>query len=253
MMKRRRRNLKASKIAKAIAKFTLRAFCKTLKFVFKCARKYKFATAVIVGAIAILIVAKYRQPRGYIKNPQEIAYIETLRKKYSVAPRKLDADTAIATIRAACDFITEAERTPAETYGSDDAAALLLGTALIESDLSPRFQQSNGDAIGLFQIEYGTFRDLWDRAIKYKHPDLYMAILRKFGGNKIRIDFEDLQNNDVLCAIFARMKYAEFPDKIPSDIAGRAAYYKKFYNTKYGASKESTYIKKKTDFLESLK
>ena len=71
--------------------------------------------------------------------------------------------------------------------------------------------------------------------------------------NRIRTDFEDLQKNDVLCAIFARMKYAEFPDKIPSDAKGRAAYYKKFFNTQYGASKESVYISKKEKALSSSK
>ena len=130
-------------------------------------------------------------------------------------------------------------------YDSDEAVALLLGTALMESDLAPRFQNSRGDAIGLFQVEYGTFRDLWDRSIKYKHPGLRAAIIREFGGVRGDIEFEDLQNSDELCAVFARMKYAEFPDRIPRDIAGRAAYYKKFYNTKYGAAKESAYIAKK--------
>lgn len=252
-MKRKARKIKAGKIAKNLVRFAWFTFCKLLRFIYKSARKYKLGTAIILGAIALLIVAEYRRPHGYKKTPQEIAYIESLRKKYSTPTRKLDADTTVATIRTACDFINKAEKTPSETYASKDAIALLIGTALIESDLMPRFQKTHGDAIGLFQIEYATFRDLWDRAIKYKHPDLYKAILREFGGVKNAVYFEDLQKNDVLSAIFARMKYAEFPDKIPSDIEGRAAYYKKFYNTKYGAAKESVYIQKKSDFLKKAR
>lgn len=233
----------------AILAFLLRALWGIFKFLVKLSRKYKFGAAIVLAAVALLIVAHCRKPRGYVKTPEETAYIERLRKKYAVAERKLGIEAALKIIRSACGFITRADNAPKGLYDSEEAELLLLGTALVESDLAPRFQQSRGDAIGLFQIEYGTFRDLWDRSIKYKHPKLYSAIIREFGGSKASIDFEDLQKNDVLCAIFARMKYAEFPDKIPSDAKGRAAYYKKFFNTQYGASKESVYISKKEKAL----
>ena len=237
----------------AILAFLLRALWGIFKFLVKLSRKYKFGAAIVLAAVALLIVAHCRKPRGYVKTPEETAYIERLRKKYAVAERKLGVEAALKIIRSACGFITRADNAPKGFYDSEEAELLLLGTALVESDLAPRFQQSRGDAIGLFQIEYGTFRDLWDRSIKYKHPKLYSAIIREFGGSKASIDFEDLQKNDVLCAIFARMKYAEFPDKIPSDAKGRAAYYKKFFNTQYGASKESVYISKKEKALSSSK
>lgn len=208
------------------------------------------AAAFLAFAVALAAAASQcAKPRGYVKSPAEIAYIEGLRKKYAEPARKLGAEEAAGAIRAACGFIARAENAPEGVYDSDEAVALLLGTALVESDLAPRFQSSRGDAIGLFQVEYGTFRDLWDRSIKYKHPKLRAAIIREFGGGRGDIEFEDLQNSDELCAVFARMKYAEFPDKIPRDMAGRASYYKKFYNTKYGAAKESAYIAKKKGAL----
>ena len=93
------------------------------------------------------------------ETPEETAYIERLRKKYAVAERKLGVEAALKIIRSACGFITRADNAPKGLYDSEEAELLLLGTALVESDLAPRFQQSRGDAIGLFQIEYGTFRD----------------------------------------------------------------------------------------------
>lgn len=145
----------------AILAFLLRALWGIFKFLVKLSRKYKFGAAIVLAAVALLIVAHCRKPRGYVKTPEETAYIERLRKKYAVAERKLGIEDALKIIRSACGFITRADNAPKGLYDSEEAELLLLGTALVESDLAPRFQQSRGDAIGLFQIEYGTFRDLW--------------------------------------------------------------------------------------------
>lgn len=244
-MRRRRRGGGRRRLFLRAAAAVLSALWKTLWIAAKLSLRYRFAAAAVFFSAALLVMAHCRRPRGYVKSPAEAAYIEGLRKKYAAAPRRLGAGEAVGVIRAACEFITRAENAPKGLYDSEEAVALLLGTALVESDLAPRFQGSRGDAIGLFQVEYGTFRDLWDRSIKYKHRNLRAAIIREFGGAGGGIEFEDLQKSDVLCAVFARMKYAEFPDKIPRDVAGRAAYYKKFYNTKYGAARESAYVDKK--------
>ena len=125
----------------AILAFLLRALWGIFKFLVKLSRKYKFGAAIVLAAIALLIVAHCRKPRGYVKTPEETAYIERLRKKYAVAERKLGIEAALKIIRSACGFITRADNAPKGLYDSEEAELLLLGTALVESDLAPRFQQ----------------------------------------------------------------------------------------------------------------
>lgn len=187
----------------------------------------------------------------YLKSQTEQNYLLDLRKKYSGTQRILSVNECRAVIEEACDFIANAKRVEG-IYDSDDAKELLFGTACIESGLRPRFQDTGGDAIGLFQVEYATFKDIWDRAIKRKHPELYLSIKVYFGGIKGDISFEDLQNNDVLCAIFARMKYAESSTKIPpkSDTRAQGEYYKLYYNTPLGKSTVNGYIKARQEILE---
>ena len=90
----------------AILAFLLRALWGIFKFLVKLSRKYKFGAAIVLAAVALLIVAHCRKPRGYVKTPEETAYIERLRKKYAVAERKLGAEAALKIIRSACGFIT---------------------------------------------------------------------------------------------------------------------------------------------------
>ena len=159
----------------------------------------------------------------------------------------------MSAISAACSFLDGVEDNDSE-YGSAAARALLFGTAYVESGFFPRFQDSGGDAIGLFQIEYGTFRDLWSRGIKTNHPKIWEAIKLRYGTNG-KITFEDLQTNDVLCAIFARMKYASLKMPIPpaSDLNAQAEYYKEFYNTHRGKGSVEGYVRKVSDLLDDLK
>lgn len=179
----------------------------------------------------------------------EKAYLKDLRQKYGGRHRAVDVPSAVDIIREACEFIDSSKNLKG-VYMTDDAVDLLLGTAIMESDLQPRFQDGRGDAIGLFQIEYGTYRDLWNRSIKAKHPGLYEALLREYGDVK----FEDLQRDDRLCAIFSRMKYAECPAPIPSryDCAAQADYYKRIYNTAEGASTAQKFLEKRNRHLGNL-
>ena len=122
----------------------------------------------------------------------------------------------------------------------------------MESDLRARYQDGGGDAIGLFQVEYGTYRDLWHRAIRYKHPRLYKAMRARFGEPRSdEIRFEDLQKNDIVGAIFARVKYFESGAEIPSadNPDAQAAVYKKYYNTAAGRGDAEIFKKKTQKYL----
>ena len=64
--------------------------------------------------------------------------------------------------------------------------------------------------------------------------------------------FEDLQKNDVLSALFARVKYFESGEPIPSasDIDAQAEYYKRIYNTAKGKANVEKFKKMKSEFLK---
>lgn len=154
------------------------------------------------------------------------------------------------TIANACFFIERVKGTKA-IYDTPAARELLFGTACAESGLRPRFQDKHGTAIGLFQVEYATFLDLWNRAIKNKHPKLYKEIQKNYAGEDRQIRFEDLQLSDELCAVFARMKYAESKSHIPpaTDLEAQAKYYKKYYNTELGKASVQSYLKRRAEVL----
>ncbi len=184
------------------------------------------------------------------RTPEEVKYLKELRKRYIKPSRKLNAEQVANVVERACRFIDNSVN-KSGVYFDDNALALLMGTAAIESDFMPRFQPY-GEAIGLFQVEYGTYKDLWQRAIKIKYPKLRRAILKRYGNASGDLTFEALQVHDELCAVFARIKYMEFKDPLPkaNDVWGQATYYKRIYNTENGAAKPRDYIRKFNKYVK---
>lgn len=182
-------------------------------------------------------------------DPEEHGYLATLKERHSTAPRTITPAECMRIIDDACRFI--AEVTGHVSYNTEDARDLLFGTACQESSLRPRYQDGSGHAIGLFQIEYPTFKDTWFRYVRQRHPDLFAATQKQFGD----ITYEALQQSDVLSAIIARMKYSEMPEKIPSknNLQAQARYYKKYYNSPGGKATPEAYIKNKKVFQSKLR
>ncbi len=222
----------------------------------KSNRKQIWGLSAIVALLSFLWVFFYITPPDFDISfsskltPAEQRYLLALKKKHSGISRTLSEAQARKVIANACAFI---ERTNGkkEIYDTPAARELLFGTACTESGLRPRFQDKYGTAIGLFQVEYATFLDLWNRAIRTKHPKLYTAILQNYAGEDKQIRFEDLQLNDELCAIFARMKYAEAKEHIPpaADTKAQAKYYKKYYNTALGKATQESFVKRRAEVL----
>lgn len=184
----------------------------------------------------------------------ERAYLAGLRKKYSGTQRTLTALEASQVISSACSFIS-ARKSLENTYDTPAVRSLLFGTACTETGLRPRYQDSAGNAIGLFQIEYATFCDIWQRFVKKNHPELGRDIIKNYACTMPdNITFEDLQLSDELCAIFARLKYSQIKEPIPpeSDIPAQAAYYKAHYNTRFGKASPQGYIKAYNKFAPAL-
>lgn len=213
--------------------------------------KRRFLAACIAVLIVFAFIGRCSKSEYSARTPEEIAYLKTLRSKYAGAGRRVDLRSAERAIAEACAFIAAAEN-DVPSWDTPNARALLLATAIVESDLRARYQDGGGDAIGLFQVEYGTYRDLWHRAIRYKHPRLYKAMRARFGEpHSDEIRFEDLQKNDIVGAIFARVKYfesgAEIPDAANPD--AQAAVYKKYYNTAAGRGDTENFKRKTQKYL----
>lgn len=123
---------------------------------------------------------------------------------------------------------------------SENAENLLIGTCAQESGLGKyRRQLGGGPALGIFQMEPATFRDICDNFLRYK-PDLQSKIKQAAGVSFF--DCNDLINNDALAICFARVHYLRVKESIPGDLPGWAGYWKKYYNTPLGKGKEDEFI-----------
>lgn len=114
---------------------------------------------------------------------------------------------------------------------TEDAARLLLGTALQESELRWLDQRDAaerpGPAYGLWQIERATFQDLIART----------PALLKSSVSHIQLTgrVEELHWNLLLGAVLCRMKYYLCPERVPSTALEAAQLWKLRYNTPLGA------------------
>lgn len=126
---------------------------------------------------------------------------------------------------------------------SPEASDLLLGTALVESNLQYFKQLGEGPALGFFQMEPATFDDIYHRYLD-RHPDL-RTILRQFqfGGHLMSIK-DELMMNLPFAIIMARIKYLMIPAPIPNSADGQAQYWKDYYNTAGGKGIIEKYLRK---------
>lgn len=127
---------------------------------------------------------------------------------------------------------------------STEAEELLLGTAIVESDLLHRKQLGNGPARSFFQMEPATHDDIWNNFLKYK-PDLARAIsalMTSPDANKL----VGLEKNDKYACAMARAHYQRVPSPLPKagDVDAMARYWKRHYNTKGGKGNEDKYREK---------
>jgi hypothetical protein len=121
------------------------------------------------------------------------------------------------------------------------AEELILGTAIVESDLIHRMQLVGGPARGVFQMEPATHDDIWNNFLKYK-PDLALAIssLMTFpDANKLL----ELERNDKYASAMARAHYLRAPKPLPKagDVNAMAKYWKVYYNTWRGKGDADKY------------
>lgn len=131
---------------------------------------------------------------------------------------------------------------------SDAAVALLLGTALCESELTflrQRVKGGFGRAVSFFQIEPITHKDV-KRYLGERRPDLAKRV---FGFSPVLDpdDFE-LATNLRYSTGIARAKYWMDREPLPSadNIRGMATYYKRVWNSELGKATPQRFM----DFYE---
>lgn len=116
--------------------------------------------------------------------------------------------------------------------------ALLRETAITESNYgkTPDFTPNSGK--GVFQIDKIGFQDAINQNSNIKSQVL------KLGYNLDLLDYAkpEVTQDVVLNTLIARLLYYKKPGSIPSTREGRAAYWKKYYNSILGAGTIQAYL-----------
>lgn len=130
--------------------------------------------------------------------------------------------------------------------GENNAAVLLLcETAAAEtrygiySDPTP-----NGAGRGLYQCDHVAFIDVQQRA----RPGDLEKLKSTFDLDLKKIEWDDLNFSPLIATVIARLHYKLVPEPIPQTLAGRAVYWKKYYNTVAGKGSPEEYIERVKPF-----
>tara|TARA_R110000824_G_scaffold6240_1_gene28919 strand:- start:1815 stop:2273 length:459 start_codon:yes stop_codon:yes gene_type:complete len=115
---------------------------------------------------------------------------------------------------------------------SQAAERLLLCTAIVESNLEWLKQHGGGPALGVYQMEPATVRDIYHRYLSSR--ELLKGKIEPF--ITLQTIDEQLVTNLAFATGMARMRYWMVPDALPAanDGPGLADYWKQHYNTAGG-------------------
>lgn len=113
---------------------------------------------------------------------------------------------------------------------SEAAEELLMLTAATESLCGKYLHQVGGPALGIYQMEPATCRDIYDNYLKYREG--LAAEVEKYGSSSA-----DLAGNLYYATAMARIHYLRVPEALPSamDVNGLARYWKDHFNTHLGS------------------
>lgn len=119
----------------------------------------------------------------------------------------------------------------------DKYVGLLLVTVQVESDFGRLVTQKKGPAVGWFQMEPNTEKDIWENYLKYNPK--YQEIVSGLRHNK-SLAIPELQTNIAYATVMAALQYKRYVDvgkiKLPNanDKSAQAKIWKKYYNTYKG-------------------
>lgn len=124
---------------------------------------------------------------------------------------------------------------------SPEAEDIVVETCAQESKFGTFLKQlGGGPARGPFQMEPETENDIWKNLLRY-HSDMRDR-LRAISGVVVASPWQ-MTVNLAYSTAMCRYKYVMCPGPVPSTLEGRAAYWKKYYNTPLGAGTVEEYIK----------
>jgi hypothetical protein len=126
---------------------------------------------------------------------------------------------------------------------------LLVMIAAHESHLGKyRRQAGGGPARGIYQIEVGTYIDLYENYLEYREH--YEAVLASFNCPEI-CDEREVELNDIYATVVARFLFWRVPEPFPrlssydcrdSYLYALARYAKTHWNTEAGAATPEKYL-----------
>lgn len=139
---------------------------------------------------------------------------------------------AIGMAARVCDAISHG--------GNGKAVHLLLETAAQETKLGTFIDPTPYYAgAGLCQVDKGTFD--WLRDL-YANNAVAKRLKEYFGITLGKVQYVELEHSPLLSFIFCRLRYCAVPAPIPDTLEGRAAYWKKWYNSTAGKGTPEEYI-----------
>jgi len=131
---------------------------------------------------------------------------------------------------------------------SPAAENLVFGTALTESGLGYLKQTGKGPALGLWQMEPATVRDI----SRYLARRLDLRDRLRPYCIDWPFDPDELPGNLYLSCALCRIHYWRVPDALPraDDLAGLGRYWKQYYNTINGAGTVNDFLLRAGRILE---
>jgi hypothetical protein len=123
---------------------------------------------------------------------------------------------------------------------TQEAVNLIYETGMAESGYRTLVQMGGGPAISYFQLEPNTIKDIFNNYVEYREP-LVQALI-SLGLDPMDLDF-CVKTNIAIAICMCRFHYRRVPSAIPKTKEGRAAYWKKHYNTELGKGTIEHYLK----------
>lgn len=122
------------------------------------------------------------------------------------------------------------------------AENLLLGTAAQESHMGRYLKQIRGPALGIYQMEPGTYDDIWRTYLSY-HSSL-AHVIKCFLSINVIGEVDQLSGNLYLATAMARVHYFRVRERLPrtNDVVGMAAYWKRYFNTPKGRGRVAEFV-----------
>jgi len=136
-----------------------------------------------------------------------------------------------------------------------EAEQLLVGTCAQESQMGTYLKQDLGPALGLWQIEPKTHKDIWDNYLRFR-PELATSIITTCGMSKPMTSCsppdESLVYNLRYACLIARVKYLRDKAEIPllDNIEAQAHLWKNVYNSVCGKGDVSAYLINYTRYIK---